>query len=1434
MDQVDAPLAASFKLTAGAKVDDDELRKRFELGFRLFKCCPEFNLERGSCESDQAFKQRKTKLFHLNREHAVASFIACLKSQWPCTMPEIPFSHKDREMWYRYMDVDRVLPSVKTHFKTWHDNLLFQEYLQGIAEKLPSVLSFSKTTPPLLITPTWTLMKKSGFLSTDDSFRLSVPPPPAQEVWILRAEALPGSSQKRDYRLHKLLHKLSGRAGNVYERRYVNDLHISLRAMQHADTVSDSTQISGTHMYNTLILYFKECKRQVERQYNAMAKAILSPKAGGEDCAAKLFDLYSRPRISPTLILQRLNKDHLINTPDVWKRCISEYATAVTQLQRAERMLACWDDTATLINELRNPGHTNWKPLDHPDTLLLEVESGIMVREIQESIAEKMRDPPSGKNAVLQLNMGEGKSSVIVPIVAAALADTSRLVRVVVAKPQSKQMHQMLESKLGGMLNRRIFHMPFSRALQVGPNEAEALGSLCRDCMESRGVLLVQPEHILSFQLMGIESAISGRMDVSRSLLQTKDFLHQSSRDIIDESDEIFNVKFELVYAMGTQQRIEFSPGRWVCTHQVLDVIRKFLPRVQEEYPTSIEISPRHQGCFPRLRILQDDAKDRLLSLVARHLSTNGLTGLPMATQTKGVRDAVFVYISKPNLTTEEINSVEGSRLWSASTKNTVLLLRGLIALQVLAFVFCQKRWRVDYGLDPNRDPSTRLAVPFRAKDNPTARAEFSHPDVIITLTSLSYYYEGLTDNDLFLNFNHLVLSDQADMEYCVWVADSNFLPPAFRQLSGINLEDRPQCIEQVFPCLKYAKAVVDYFLEHIVFPRELKEFPHKLSASGWDLGEEKPEPTTGFSGTNDSRAFLPLTVSQLNDCEQQHTNALVVEYLLQDENSVALTQKPKTARQSEAEALLEMVTQLKPPVRVILDVGAQILELDNLEVARRWLQMMEDTEDTQAVIFCDENDQTCVVDRQDRVELFLTSPFANKTDVCLVFLDEAHTRGTDLKLPLKYRAAVTLGANLTKDRLVQACMRMRKLGKGQSVIFCVPEEIQQKINPRLGSHKPTTTVVDILDWAISETFSDLRWGIRLWANQGQRQERQKSLWAEAHVDGSTQLGEDAHRFLEVEAQTLEKRYRPTQHLVTEAASSAFQSGIDAITERLLEFGSLDLGSSTFQEEQERELSPEVEQERQIQRPPPADPAVHSVHLDIRRFVSQGVLTAGSKAYMPAFKALADTSAAQHFDVRNFPQGFLVTADFVRTIVPFRNSYLSDLFQRSVQWILTSASDTRVVEVAIIISPYEAHELLPEIRLSKFVSLHLYAPRLNMGLRPLDSLDLYTIPHRAVTRSLPRRLTTELSLFSGQLYVDSLDEYADICEFLGLCRGFNGNESNGSDQASSWDIDVANEALVQFMKVFMTKIRRNCESIDKTHVGRILDHRSLGPDDFEH
>lgn len=47
----------------------------------------------------------------------------------------------------------------------------------------------------------------------------------------------------------------------------------------------------------------------------------------------------------------------------------------------------------------------------------------------------------------------------------------------------------------------------------------------------------------------------------------------------------------------------------------------------------------------------------------------------------------------------------------------------------------------------PRRASSARkrLAVPFRAAHMPSVRSEFSHPDVALTLTTLSYYYDGLS-----------------------------------------------------------------------------------------------------------------------------------------------------------------------------------------------------------------------------------------------------------------------------------------------------------------------------------------------------------------------------------------------------------------------------------------------------------------------------------------------------------------------------------------------------------------------------------------------------------------------------------------------------------------------------------------------------------------
>jgi hypothetical protein len=155
----------------------------------------------------------------------------------------------------------------------------------------------------------------------------------------------------------------------------------------------------------------------------------------------------------------------------------------------------------------------------------MEIKSAIMIREVQEQIASEMRSPSSsGTNAVMQLNMGEGKSTVIIPMVAAALADGSQLVRVIVAKPQSKQMAQMLLAKLGGLVKRRVCYMPFSRSLKLTNTAAATMFRTMIECMRRGGILLVQPEHILSFGLMAPECYITDKESVGQPLMGMQDF----------------------------------------------------------------------------------------------------------------------------------------------------------------------------------------------------------------------------------------------------------------------------------------------------------------------------------------------------------------------------------------------------------------------------------------------------------------------------------------------------------------------------------------------------------------------------------------------------------------------------------------------------------------------------------------------------------------------------------------------------------------------------------------------------------------------------------------------------------------------------------------------------------------------------------------------
>ncbi|KAJ4112132.1 hypothetical protein NW768_011711 [Fusarium equiseti] len=1443
---VPLPSELSFDLQQGCTLITADVNRVAQSAGRPITSCPESSLPSLLGETSQNLLDRRRLQFDQNRGRAIKSFNNQLCKQWPCEIPNTP---KGNEV-DTYLKCQGAMNQLYPNWSSWYRNLKFKQYLQGIYARLSEVsIQGLKLQPRPERVTAHSQDRPLRFISIEDLFRNPIAryncsPLPELDIPLQEAKISLGTIDK----LAEIIGNLEIQATWPYQHRYLEELRQSLLSLtERAENELDIsyTKSLGHPLQKNLDRQTKDVATVNQNLIQGIFRTSLTRRDGTQVpqlVQSILADSGYLPRVTPLLLLKELRPSRFSCLNATWKTAIIQYATSITSVQRARRLIKFQSSPADLLRELQNPGHDKWEARDHPEWLLLECEGEIMIRSVQQQVAQSMISPPENKNAVMQLNMGEGKSTVIVPMVATALANGCKMVRVIVAKPQARQMHQMLVSKLAGLLDRPVYLLPFSRDIKMDAQRATTIHRLVNNCMAEGGVLMVQPEHLLSLQLMELECHLSSNKGAADCLRETRELFDHSSRDIVDESDENFSVKFELIYTLGQQCSIEDSPSRWTVVQEVLGLVARIAGEAKPEFSKSLEFDHRNEGQYPIVRFLQADAATEVLNRVASHICKTGMHGFPISHQPASFKEAVQRYITHWELTRTEIELVERSRFYDGASIGRILLLRGLFAGGILAFALGQKRWRVNYGVDPHRQSGTKLAVPFRAKDSPSPRSEFSHPDVVITLTCLSYYYSGLDEGSLFSAFRLLVKSDNAKTEYHEWTRTAPTLPSALKTLEGVNLRDGAQFQDEIYPHLRYSKLAIDYYLSHLVFSKEAKEFPHKLSASGWDLAKIKHHPTTGFSGTNDSRYVLPTDIQQLDLPEQKHTNALVLGYLLQPHNGVALVPPEAKGTPFNSHMLLIMISKMNSQTRVILDVGAQVIDLTNIQFAKQWLAHYQDDDNTQAVIFFNEDDEIVVLDRSGKIEEFETSPFSEQLDRCLVFLDESHTRGTDLKLPPNYRAVVTLGAGLTKDRLVQACMRMRKLGKGQSVEFCVPWEIEQKIMnlkvPEDDGNREVT-ISDVLNWVIHETCLDLRKAIPLWLNQGVRFSRQQVFWSNYQGDDSSRW---AKQFLEDESQTLDERYRPRNGRVNLDCflEKAADSNVDVLRARCADFGLTELHRASLQEEQERELSPETEQERQVEKPPAAEPQTHSVSESLREWILKGSVSDSFKsAHKPAFQSLKSTSAALYLDVESFPSRIRATLDFAKTVKgTFGVNSYSDSFQRPVQWILVGKCQS--TNWLVIISPFEAQHLLPSIERSAYVALHLYAPRVNLAFQSLDHLQLYRISGNPIADAIPRTVVLFLNLFSGQLYLSSFGDYTTVCDLLGLAWDTAGDSVVlGPDgfippgtEGKLVNISRFVKSPVQFLQILVEKIRQDCRSIEKTDIGKVFEGVRLLESDF--
>ncbi|CAF3218262.1 unnamed protein product, partial [Rotaria socialis] len=1138
-----------------------------------------------------------------------------------------------------------------------------------------------------------------------------------------------------------------------------------------------------------------------EKLYNEFSKSI---KLSNE----QLFETGLLFRITPTVLVPLLlEKSSAFELTKNQCTLLGGIIVNWTLEQQMERILhfAIHDKREDFKNEISHIPHSNWKPSEHITWLVLELEMNITIREIQIKVANHMIQPniigdtSTARNIVMQMNMGEGKTSVILPMLAVYLSSSNlSLARIIVLKSLFPTNYQSLRYKLGGLLNRRIFPFACRRDMNFKDQQINQIFERFKHGLSKCDIILTSPEDILSFDLLTIDKCRRNEFDTGRSMLTVQRWLKNYARDVLDESDEILHVKYQLIYTVGGQQQVDAGEERWKTIQSILNLVKKHAEDVSRMFQEkACYKSPERKSGFPQFRLQAHEP----FPLLCQKIASDWIDSRNYRYADKAIIRSFILetYSSIENLVDK----------FPPLDIQLFLIVRGLLSSEVLLVAF-KKRYRVNYGVNPNLSFNRLMAVPFRAKDVVADRTEFGHPDVALVLTHLSYYYSGLSDLQLSQCFNRLN-DEETDPRpiYDQWILyeGEDDLPTCIEQWNGVNLKDFEQRSRYLFPTFRYNMLVINYFLNHFVFPREAKQFPFKLVSSAWDLSSSlRSKIITGFSGTNDTQLLLPVHIRQYDLPELQKTDAIVVNNLLQPENE----NYQSLLINYTSENILNKIINYKETINVILDVGALFIDGTNREIAVKWLNLSNRNQIDYVVYF--DCDSIVVGDRQSHHCPFVTSPASERLDRCIFYLDEIHTRGTDFKFLVGFKAAVTLGNGLTKDRFVQACMRMRKLGNGHSLTFWSSYEVHQQIktlkrNSLIIEHKrrkgdEPINLIDILRWVYENTQQATWDGLHHWAAQSLNFQRKVSAFQHINWnDNQQQFTNSIMRDLSKECcepeiieltkmygaakelQTLfeihHKRYEHTHYHHHHHLSKEIK---DAVLKRLEDYGGTKQRlSQLLDEEQQRELEQELEEERQQERPPSVKPCESILHEEIKRLCDMHSDIMDLTQFPNVFRHLpygfTGTTFLKECQSENWSKHIWVSTEFQRVIETKGESL--NPFLRPPRWILVYRNNH-----LIFLSALEANWLIGRLNslyherqfsIPSITTLRLLLPRIKRNQSIFVNTRTLTIPpllghsNNAAPFVIPLEWLVQLFIFNGTLYFETVDEQTEYCQCLSLC-----------------------------------------------------------------
>ncbi len=750
-------------------------------------------------------------------------------------------------------------------------------------------------------------------------------------------------------------------------------------------------------------------------------------------------------------------------------RNILQYILCTIELQQignALTKLASWEleknasALESLYDTVQAQRHFSIEDPDGRDLLFLEYIEKLILRRQQVEVFREMIQNPC---AARQLRMGDGKSKVLLPLLAKSKANGENLVIVLLPEELYETNCRDLEQTNRNLFGQVMHRFDFSRRSDTSPETMTSLHQRLCKTIDSRGYILSTKRSLLAFRN-------------SYVLLLTK------AGDKTLSRVERENVLGSLI-AMGRIAHLLLHHADVIADeiHACLDIRKEVNFSMGD--PTPIDSIKIQVGSnLLRLIMESDDVELHGLAVDLRH---NSQAAISNETKRKLLKRLAVVYLTRYNIALDAISQddlveyltekvTDDNELRSRAVERTVLALelRHSNLFQEIASLkaFLQRGFatvlsrvgNVHFGRDPI---SRQWTIPYKANNTPHIGSEFDDDIEKICFTLVDYLQNGvskelitiLVEQWLSEAQKQLLLEKKTNPLSSMRLDQTTAARQYQKFMQNIGIAQAPQL--ELIVEKENIEALICHintharqtFAEKIVLP-QIKQYPLQIHSTSLDV----PDIVKNFGGFTGTPWNLHSYHDKITPTRNLPVDGSTWAIMLNRRIDIQVFEFDPL---SPSESLLQVIDIPSHRYQALIDAGAYLRGIENQEFIAHCC-----AQGANAGIYFDATGRIVKKTRESGDILPLESAAHTALNRNFTLYDHPHIVGADIAQAPDAQALVTIGENTFISELFQAVWRLRSLDKGQTISFAVSQKVQKQILKK--SDRPLTTT-DILQFCV-------------------------------------------------------------------------------------------------------------------------------------------------------------------------------------------------------------------------------------------------------------------------------------------------------------------------------------------------------------------------------